>query len=1004
MNGNQSHPRRTMTLLSRISALRSLVIIVTGILLSAGVARAQTTDDFQTHQTGNWNSTTTWERWNGSAWITPAPSTPTNANGVITILNGHTVTVTANVTADQVVVGTGAQVTLPSGDTLTISNGTGTDLSVSGLFNNSGTITRNTGATIVFNSGSTFQHAVDGGTIPTATWNANSICMVTGTVATLPNGLNQTFGHLTWNCNSQTTNLTLSNTLAMNGTLTIQSTGTTGEFRFASGTNTIGGSYTQSAGSVRVAGGSNRTITVAGNFSMSGGTLEMADNASIGLVNIAGNFSQTAGTITETGTSTTSGIVFTGSGTQTFTSGGTIANRINLTVNNSSTLQVTPGSTLQVNNTSTLTLGSALVNGAGNFTLSSGATIVIGSPNGIAASSASGNIQVTGTRSFSTGANYTYSGSSPQVTGDGLPSTVSSLTVNNTSGVTLGSNVAVTANLTVLAGIFDLSTFTANRASPGGTLTVSNGAALKIGGTNSFPSNYNTHTLGAASTVEYNGTNQTVTNESYGHLSLSNGGTKTMPASALSVAGNFSTSGSASTAAAGAFTVAGTFSIGPTSTYSAGTFAHQLGGDWTNSGTFNYGTSTVTFQGAALQHVGASTFYAVIVNNAAGLSLTGDVQIATGGIMTLTSGNVATAGHILTVNASAPTALVLGANSITGTVARAIAPGSTGTYQFFGANAYVIPGGTGNPSMITATVYPNTNPPNLGAGADTNVIVKRYYTISGTGIGGGFFYTMRLSYAQSEVRGNEATYTMWENSGAVWVDVGLSSAPDTANNFAEQSGLTGFSDWTVASTTSALPIQLASFQGAVVAHSSDVRLTWTTLSELNNYGFYIQRSSAPSSGFVDCADNFVRGSGTSLTPKQYAWTEKNMTPGTYYYRLKQADLDGSITMSDPVKVVVETPTGVDNGRGPEVFALSQNYPNPFNPTTRIQFSVEQTAHATLIVYNILGDQVATLFTGTAEAGKSYTVAFDGSNLANGAYFCRLVSGEKTELKKMILLK
>jgi hypothetical protein len=433
-------------------------------------------------------------------------------------------------------------------------------------------------------------------------------------------------------------------------------------------------------------------------------------------------------------------------------------------------------------------------------------------------------------------------------------------------------------------------------------------------------------------------------------------------------------------------------------------FTHVVGGDWTNSGTFNYGTSTVTFQGAALQHVGASTFYAVILNNAAGISLTGDVQIVTGGSMTLTSGNVATAGHILTVNASAPTALVLGANSITGTVARAIAPGSTGTYQFFGANAYVIPGGTGNPSMITATVYPNTNPPNLGAGADTNVIVKRYYTISGTGIGGGFFYTMRLSYAQSEVRGNEATYTMWENSGAVWVDVGLSSAPDTANNFAEQSGLTGFSDWTVASTTSALPIQLASFQGAVVAHSSDVRLTWTTLSELNNYGFYIQRSSAPSSGFVDCADNFVRGSGTSLTPKQYAWTEKNMTPGTYYYRLKQADLDGSITMSDPVKVVVETPTGVDNGRGPEVFALSQNYPNPFNPTTRIQFSVEQTAHATLIVYNILGDQVATLFTGTAEAGKSYTVAFDGSNLANGAYFCRLVSGEKTELKKMILLK
>ena len=276
--------------------------------------------------------------------------------------------------------------------------------------------------------------------------------------------------------------------------------------------------------------------------------------------------------------------------------------------------------------------------------------------------------------------------------------------------------------------------------------------------------------------------------------------------------------------------------------------------------------------------------------------------------------------------------------------------------------------------------------------------------MNATGIGGGFSYTLRLPYAQSEVRGNEATYTIWENSGSGWVDVGLSGAPDTVANFAQQSGLTSFSDWSIAANTGALPIQLASFQGAVVAHTTDIRLTWTTLSELNNYGFYVQRSTLPASGFVDCANNFIRGNGTSLTPRQYEWTEKNMTPGTYYYRLKQVDLDGTTTLTDPVGVTVETPTGVENGREPEAFGLSQNYPNPFNPSTRIQFSVEQSGHATLIVYNILGDQVATLFAGTAESGRSYTVAFDGSNLANGAYFCRLTSGEKTELRKMVLLK
>ena len=431
---------------------------------------------------------------------------------------------------------------------------------------------------------------------------------------------------------------------------------------------------------------------------------------------------------------------------------------------------------------------------------------------------------------------------------------------------------------------------------------------------------------------------------------------------------------------------------------------HSVGGNWTNDGLFDCGTSTVSFQGSALQTIGGSAFYAVVVNNAAGVSLSGDMQIAAGGSVTLTSGNVTTGAYALTVNSSDPASLQLGANSITGTVARAIAPGSTGTYRFFGADAFVIPGGTGNPSMITATVFPNMNPPNLDGGADTNVIVKRYYTIDATGMGPGFLYTMRLPYAQSEVRGDEATYTMWENSGAGWVDVGLGVPPDTAANFVQQSGLTSFSDWAIAATTGALPIQLASFQAAVVAHTTDVRLTWSTLSELNNYGFYVQRSSSAASGFVDCADNFVRGSGTSLSPKQYAWLEKSVTPGTYYYRLKQVDLDGTTTMTDPVRVTVETPTGVDNGRAPEVFALAQNYPNPFNPSTRIEFSVEQTGQATLIVYNILGDEVATLYAGTAVAGTAYAVAFDGSRLANGAYFCRLTSGEKTELRKMILLK
>ena len=89
---------------------------------------------------------------------------------------------------------------------------------------------------------------------------------------------------------------------------------------------------------------------------------------------------------------------------------------------------------------------------------------------------------------------------------------------------------------------------------------------------------------------------------------------------------------------------------------------------------------------------------------------------------------------------------------------------------------------------------------------------------------------------------------------------------------------------------------------------------------------------------------------------------------------------------------------------PEGFDLAQNHPNPFNPTTNIQFTVPVTGKATLKVFNTLGQVVATLFDGIAAAGKYNQPTFNASQFASGLYFARLQSGDKTELKKMILLR
>ena len=100
-------------------------------------------------------------------------------------------------------------------------------------------------------------------------------------------------------------------------------------------------------------------------------------------------------------------------------------------------------------------------------------------------------------------------------------------------------------------------------------------------------------------------------------------------------------------------------------------------------------------------------------------------------------------------------------------------------------------------------------------------------------------------------------------------------------------------------------------------------------------------------------------------------------------------------------------TGVDQIHSsdfPGTYTLSQNYPNPFNPSTKISFSVKNTAHASLTVYNILGQSVATLFNGIAAKNKSYSVIFDAKNLPSGIYLYTLRTPNGSEVKKMCLLK
>src|SRR5690606_5802318 len=137
----------------------------------------------------------------------------------------------------------------------------------------------------------------------------------------------------------------------------------------------------------------------------------------------------------------------------------------------------------------------------------------------------------------------------------------------------------------VLSGTFDISNFLANRGTTvsGGTLSISNGAFLKIGGTNGFPANFSTNTLSLTSTVEYNGGDQPVSTKTYGNLLLTSAAgavTKTMPAAAFTVAGSLTSNTGAGTSvsftAGAAISVTGSVNIGPSTTFNAAGFSHAI--------------------------------------------------------------------------------------------------------------------------------------------------------------------------------------------------------------------------------------------------------------------------------------------------------------------------------------------------------------------------------------------------------------------------------------------
>jgi subtilisin family serine protease len=191
-----------------------------------------------------------------------------------------------------------------------------------------------------------------------------------------------------------------------------------------------------------------------------------------------------------------------------------------------------------------------------------------------------------------------------------------------------------------------------------------------------------------------------------------------------------------------------------------------------------------------------------------------------------------------------------------------------------------------------------------------------------------------------------------------------------------------------------IPVELESFTAA--ANENSVTLNWSTATETNNSGFSVERKTPLDERWIEVG--FVPGFGTTTEKKSYTFTDINLSMGSYSYRLKQIDFDGTIEYSNEVLAEVGAPTN---------FALIQNYPNPFNPSTTIEFSIPEMSSVSVEVYNVIGEQVASLVNQTLDAGY-HRINFNAGNLPSGTYVYQLKAngqnGTFVDTKKMILMK
>lgn len=938
---------------------------------------------------GDWSSASTWQ----------GGVLPSVVDSVV-ILSSDSVFLLSDVSIGGLCVQANGRLNLR--DTLRIVNGIiYGKLMVSGAASSSAIIRS---SSIKFMNGSFYIHGINGGAIPVADWEDGSTCEVTGFISSSkPGNLNQDFYNFHWKCSGQNATVDLgwyNNTIRGNIVFANPAnirTQMTSPGAGSPNTITVMGNIYVQSGHFTSNGSSspaNITVNTYGDIIVTGDPANVANtnfsvsrgSGPIVTWNMYGDLIMSDAT-TQNSSNSPGGAVFhlKKSGTQTITfTNVTTTGPVNFTVN--------PGTTVN--------LGNSVIAGSGSFVVSSGAGLITSHSAGI-----NGNITCTGDgggatpggNSFSTGANYSYSGTSAQVTGTYLPAVVNNLTINNSANVTLTSSITVNGTLSILNGDLLTSGKTVTLGSDG-VLAETDGNTVvgKVVTTRNVLQGVN-NTFGGIG-IEINAS------------AASPGSTYVERITGVPQTGN------------GKYSILRYFNINPT--VNVGLNATFV---------FKYDNSELSGQNANTLQLFKSTDNGLSWMNMYGTPNPSEKKITLTGVGSFSRWTAADADNVigeipLTFNVLSGWNMVSVPLTVDDYRKIVLFPSATSAAFTFD-NGYVqkdiLENGsgywlkfpsTGNIALFGRLIFHDSVNVKTGWNmiGSISVPISKNNVVPSSGVSiVSHFYGYQAGYISVDsLKPGKAYWVKVSAPGKLYFTTsGFSKTVGSASDFELLNSIT---------LTDAVGNSQTLYFGDNVLNKWPVdlfELPPTAPEGIFDVRFASQRIAEFHSTDIHSSYIFPISISSPVYPVTVSWQIKNK--GESGYSIFDGNKDIPLNNSGSIKINEITDGKLmlkvnSTNIIPKEYSLGKNYPNPFNPSTSFNVEIPVESNVSIRVYNLLGQKVAELASGVFNAG-SYNFTWNGlsdskEQLSSGIYFYKMEAKSLKDgknfvsVQKMILMK